>query len=86
MTKSWTLMLRTAICLSLVSIATCSGRQDYSEQFAANCKAQGLAPGSDEYDRCMHELIEQQRARNELERSQFETLQSIETARPLLAH
>ena len=79
-------MLQTAVCVSLVSVAACSERQDYGEQFAANCKAQGLAPGSDEYDRCMHELIAQQRAREELERSQFETLQSIESARPLLAH
>ena len=84
--KSRTLVVQTAICVSLVSVAACSAKQDYGEQFASTCKAQGLVPGSVDYDRCMHNLISQQRAREELERSQFETLQSIDNVRSLLPH
>jgi len=73
------------MCLSLVA-AACSAKQDYGEQFAATCKAQGLVPGSAEYDRCVHDLISQQRAREDLERSQFQTLQSIDNVRTLPPH
>jgi hypothetical protein len=77
---------KVVLCGLLACLAACSAGQDYGAQFASTCRAQGLVQGSAEYDKCIHDLIAQQRARDELERAQFETLQSIETSRPLMPH
>ena len=79
-------MLSIVIGGLLGSLAACSTKQDYTKQYVETYTAQGIVPGSAEHDRCVHDLIARERAREELERSQFETLQSIERARPLLPH
>jgi len=74
------------MCALLGSFAACSTAQEYRKPYAETCSAQGLVPGSTEHDRCVHDLIAQQRARQELNRPELWMPRSIGVSRPLLLH